>query len=97
MIIIMLNFLIAVITQSYEEVESKQSIYTYLHKAELNEEIYSLKSYFFQMESYKVVVFSYNKELSGVSTVGEDGSSSGDLGIQFVITKLKKLIKKENK
>ena len=49
------------------------------------------------MESYKVVVFSYNKELSGVSSVGEDGSSSGDLGIQFVITKLKKLIKKENK
>lgn len=62
MIIILLNFLIAVITESYEEVATKQSIYTYLHKAELNEECYSMMSYFLQMDTYKVVVFSYNKE-----------------------------------
>lgn len=93
MIIILLNFLIAVITESYEEVATKQSIYTYLHKAELNEECYSLLSYFWNMPDYKVVVFSYNKEQAAANGIGDDGSSV-DAGVQFVIEKLKEMIKK---
>ena len=40
MIVILLNFLIAVISQSYEKVIEQQLIYSYMHKAELNEECY---------------------------------------------------------
>ena len=96
MIIILLNFLIAVITESYEEVATKQSIYTYVHKASLNQECYQLISFFKRMKSYKVVVFSYNKELASSGGVSEE-SSSNDIGLQYVIAKLKKLVKKENK
>ena len=80
MIIILLNFLIAVITETYEEVATKQSIYTYVHKASLNEEIYHIISFFFRMKQYKVVVFSFNKELAASGgTAGEDGAgAAGD-------------------
>ena len=40
MIVILLNFLIAVISQSYERVIEQQNIYSYMHKSELNEECY---------------------------------------------------------
>ena len=40
MLIIMLNFLIAVITSTYERVMNYQKIISYMHKAELNVEIF---------------------------------------------------------
>jgi|TARA_B110000285_G_C14601452_1_gene370853 hypothetical protein len=40
MIIVLLNFLIAVISQSYEAVVSLRNIYTYSHKADINLEYY---------------------------------------------------------
>jgi hypothetical protein len=43
-VIILLNFLIAVITQTYEKVSSKQTIYTYTNKAEMNLEYYQLQN-----------------------------------------------------
>tara|TARA_B110000305_G_scaffold211405_1_gene245762 strand:- start:62 stop:211 length:150 start_codon:yes stop_codon:yes gene_type:complete len=46
MIIILLNFLIAVISATYERVVSQQTIFSYLHKAELNLESYELLSVF---------------------------------------------------
>ena len=44
MLIVMLNFLIAVITDNYNSVAKKQLIYGYLHKAQLNHETYMLLS-----------------------------------------------------
>ena len=38
MLVIMLNFLIAVITSTYERVMNYQKIISYMHKAELNME-----------------------------------------------------------
>ena len=71
MIIILLNFLIAVITESYTEVASKQKIYTYVHKASLNEEVYNLVSYFSAnlLPQYKVMVSSYNKEHTATNAI----------------------------
>ena len=40
MLIIMLNFLIAVITSTYERVMNYQKIISYMHKAELNVEVF---------------------------------------------------------
>jgi hypothetical protein len=62
MIIILLNFLIAVISATYERVVSQQTIFSYLHKAELNLESYELLSVFTTLKQYKVIVFSYSKE-----------------------------------
>ena len=99
MIIILLNFLIAVITETYEEVATKQSIYTYVHKASLNEEIYHIISFFFRMKPYKAVVFSFNKELavSGNNSGEEVSGGTGDSSFQYVVSRLKNLIKKETK
>lgn len=36
MIIILLNYLIAVIAQAYERVVNQRTIYSYVHKAEIN-------------------------------------------------------------
>ena len=40
MLVIMLNFLIAVITSTYERVMNYQKIISYMHKAELNVETF---------------------------------------------------------
>ena len=64
MLVIMMNFLIAVITSTYERVMNYQVIISYQHKAELNDEIFTLKrvfSFFFRMEEYKFIVFSSSK------------------------------------
>ena len=37
-LIILLNFLIAIISQSYEEIMTEQSVFRYQHRAELNSE-----------------------------------------------------------
>ena len=36
MVIILLNYLIAVISQAYERVVNQRTIYSYIHKAEIN-------------------------------------------------------------
>ena len=62
MIVIMLNFLIAVITTTYEKVSSLQKIFGFKHKAELNEECYQLIQVFKELPQYKIIVFSTSKE-----------------------------------
>jgi len=41
MLIIMLNFLIAIISETYDQVVSQKGIYNYMLKAELNYKFYS--------------------------------------------------------
>ena len=41
----------------------KQQIYSYMHKAELNEECYQLLSVFTPLKEFKFIVFSYCKDL----------------------------------
>lgn len=49
MLVIMMNFLIAVITSTYEKAINYQKIISYMHKAELNLEVFQLTSFFWKM------------------------------------------------
>jgi hypothetical protein len=69
MLIIMLNFLIAVITSTYERVMNYQKIISYMHKAELNVENFQLISFFYSLECYRFIVFSTSKQ---VGTLEDD-------------------------
>lgn len=40
MVIVLLNYLIAVISQAYERVVNQRKIYSYIHKAEINLDYY---------------------------------------------------------
>lgn len=58
MLVFMLNFLIAVISSTYERVINYEKVISYIHKADLNQEYYSLASFFADPPEYKVIVFS---------------------------------------
>ena len=62
MLVIMLNFLIAVITNTYERVSNYQKVISFKNKADLNEECYMLINVFKKLKEYKIVVFSTSKE-----------------------------------
>lgn len=66
MIVIMLNFLIAVITTTYEKVNSYQQKFGFKHKAELNEECFQLIEVFKELPQYKIIVFSTSKEAANI-------------------------------
>jgi len=61
-LIILLNFLIAVISQTYEKVISQQQTHNYLHKSELNEEVFQMGSMFKRAMPFKIIAFSIDKE-----------------------------------
>jgi len=61
-LIIMLNFLIAVISQVYEAVVSNQEQLNYKHKAELNHEFFMLRKFARQTQEYRILVFSLDKD-----------------------------------
>jgi hypothetical protein len=56
MLIVMLNFLIAVITSNYEKVKSEQAIIAYLNKASLNAETYMILKCFKDLPEYRCIV-----------------------------------------
>ena len=62
MIVIMLNFLIAVITSTYERVVTYQKIITFQNKAQLNEECYILMNEFITLPQFKIILLITNKE-----------------------------------
>ena len=62
MLVIMTNFLIAVITSTYERVISYQKIISFQHKADLNEECYQLMGVFSNLPEFRVIVLSTSKE-----------------------------------
>ena len=57
MLIVMLNFLIAVITDNYDRVYKLQQTYGYYHKAQLNHETYMLLSTLQDLPEYRCIVF----------------------------------------
>jgi hypothetical protein len=87
MLVIMLNFLIAVITSTYERVINYQIIISYMHKADLNQENYNLMAFFVNQPEYRVIVFS-----SGMNT----GSLEDDQLCE-VCELIKKFVSQENK
>ena len=63
MLVIMLNFLIAVLQQTYNRVMNYQKIILYQQRSELNEECYNLLSIFLKIKQFKYIVFSTNKDI----------------------------------
>jgi len=61
-LIILLNFLIAVISQTYEKVISQQQTHNYMHKAELNNEVFQMASLLHMVRPFKIIAFSTNQE-----------------------------------
>ena len=61
--IILLNFLIAVISQTYERVVSSQVNYTYKDKAEMNEECQLILTTLYYQGEVKMIVFTYDKSI----------------------------------
>jgi uncharacterized membrane protein len=64
MLIILLNFLIAVISATYERVDSQKTNYTYKDKAEMNEECCTILKSLYLKGEVKMIVFSYDKNLT---------------------------------
>lgn len=58
MLVVMLNFIIAVINQTYDQVSLDQKFINYRYKAELNLECFELLQLFGYPTSFKVIVFS---------------------------------------
>jgi len=63
MLIILLNFLIAVISQTYEKVAGSKVSYTYKDKAEMNAECSTILKFVYQQGEVKMIVFSYDKSI----------------------------------
>ena len=87
MLVIMLNFLIAVISSNYEQTMIQQKLIGYRHKAELNYEIYMLVNIFKKMDEYKCIVFQCSKS--------NESYNEDEFDEKF--DSLKKFINRENK
>jgi len=61
MLIILLNFLIAVISDTYERVSEVKEMFCYRQKAQLNQECYDLIKAFKKLPTYKIIVLSTAK------------------------------------
>ena len=64
MLIILLNFLIAVISATYEKVNSQKINYTYKDKAEMNEECCTILKSLYNKGEVKLICFTYDKNLT---------------------------------
>lgn len=62
-LIILLNFLIAVISQVYDNVVADQKLLMYKHRAELNREYFMIMRMFLMIKEFQIIVFSMDKEL----------------------------------
>jgi hypothetical protein len=62
-LIILLNFLIAVISESYGQISQENEMYTYMHRCEFNLECLQIFSQFNLINSFKGVIISSHKEL----------------------------------
>mmetsp|Transcript_8619 Transcript_8619/g.14572 ORF Transcript_8619/g.14572 Transcript_8619/m.14572 type:complete len:89 (-) Transcript_8619:259-525(-) len=65
-LVILLNFLIAVISQVYEKVISQQFTYVYVHKADLNYRIYTVLEFLNRNKPFKIIAFSVDKNAKEV-------------------------------
>lgn len=64
MLIILLNFLIAVISATYEKVNSQKTNYTYKDKSEMNEECCTILKSLYNKGEVKMICFTYDKKLT---------------------------------
>ena len=87
MLIILLNFLIAIISQSYEMVMAKTTENTYRHRCELNAECYSILKIFNQLDYFDTLII-YSK----VENIAEQAQTEW-LGF---VTTIKSFILKQN-
>jgi len=62
-LIILLNFLIAVTGQVYDDVVGEKDFYLYSHRAEMNYEWYMIQKQFNLLKPFEIIVFSMNIEL----------------------------------
>ena len=62
-LIVLLNFLIAVISQVYDDIISQQTTLTFKHKATLNREYFMILRYLNSLQEFNTIVFSDDKEL----------------------------------
>lgn len=56
----MLNFIIAVINQTYDEVKNDQVLINYAYKAVINLECQEIRSMFFKRKELSIILFSVN-------------------------------------
>lgn len=66
MLVVMLNFIIAVITATYDEVTQNQVFIHYKYKAELNLECFELLDYIGYPKKFKILLFSIVKDESKI-------------------------------
>ena len=62
MLVVLTNFIIAVITNTYNQVIVMQRIISYRHKADLNVEIFELFNLFNKLEKFQILQFSTGKD-----------------------------------
>lgn len=65
MLVVMLNFMIAIIDNTYKRTMGLKKIHIYKGKAELNQESYQILKYFpcfIKLKEYKVIAFSVCKD-----------------------------------
>jgi hypothetical protein len=62
-LIILLNFLIAVTGEVYDDVVGEKEYYLYRHRAEMNYEWYMIQEQFHLLKPFEIIVFSMNMEL----------------------------------
>jgi hypothetical protein len=78
MLIVILNFLIAEVSQTYDKVKSAGKIFLYLSKANVNKIAFGYRKVFFKMLGYQqkdqfvVIVFKSPKDLSNIDGGGDD-------------------------
>lgn len=63
MVILLLNFLIAIISQTYERVAGSQSNYTYKDRADMNQEAMTILSALYYQGEVKMIVFTQDKSI----------------------------------
>lgn len=85
MLVVMMNFLIAVISETYQQISSQRKIIDYRNKSELNEEAFIMLSAIKSFPEFRVVVFSTNSQQD----------SMDDDQVDEVIQQAKKHISKE--
>lgn len=79
MLVIMLNFIIAIIDQTYVAVNKNKNMHVYMNKAELNEEYYQLAKYFKVLKQFRVIVFSTSKDRYDVINESKEEEEKRDL------------------
>ena len=92
MLVIMLNFMIAIIDRTYRKVMSQKKIHQYKNKAELNEESYQILKYLVKPQEYKVLVFSTCKDYEAIldEKIGVD-----DEDLENFLDQVKEICEKE--